>query len=256
LGLLFKAPEDAVKGTNVIEQYGIIRYEPSANKLNQDTEDDEEPSIPGIHKIPHYDLENYKKYSNIIKEGEEVFYTTKIHGTNARYVFWNGKMYCGSRTRWKKNPNDINNETAKNQWWDALKFNPWIEKWCKANPGIVIYGEIFGSIIQGNFHYGYKNGQIGFRVFDVWKNNQWVSFSELITDDLYKELKFVPILYHGQHNKNILEKLAEETETSLPNCGNNHIREGIVIKLSKERWDENIGRVTLKYISKNYLMKS
>jgi len=78
LGLLFKDPEDAVKGTNVIEQYGIIRYEPSANKLNQDTEDDEKPSIPGIHKIPHYDLENYKKILILLKMVKKFFIPRKF----------------------------------------------------------------------------------------------------------------------------------------------------------------------------------
>lgn len=648
-GLLFKAPEGVAVGDNVMDRYGITRWEPPPSKsfgwgaegaaLKSGLQDPE-PVIPGVHKIPHYGLENYKKHSNVIKEGEEVFYTTKIHGSSGRYVFWDGKMHCGSRTTWKKNTKGlkysfthpetgevIERDAPACSWWDLLETNPWIEEWCKANPGIILYGEVFGcfkyktpisladgsskmigeivnkklpvkvatinletkelefkkvinwfkypvrkedfvkieyekrchggrgtgitvtknhvlfdgnlkekdagsfsvgdelcfiseqnlnylqeqmilgtllgdshftknymlsfghteiqkdlvdiknkilgkfgsklttipetekiikgkvavskkqyrvvsksfhghsnidfrkfcysknkktvtkewlnsltpislafwymddgtlsvsegknnksilctncftveeqnliidffrkinidcyycekrkniifspndskkfqtliapyiipsmryklneefrnipcilneliksaestnfgfvktkikkiskpteielkkigkymydlgiedntnyfankvlvhnSIVQGDlFHYGYKNGELGFRVFDVLKDNAWVPFSELVTNELYKGLNIVPVLYHGPHNKELLETLAEEPETSLPNCGDKHIREGIVIKGSYERWDESVGRVALKYVSRNYLMKS
>ena len=278
-GLLFKAPEGATKGENVMDQFGITRWEPPVSKafgwgaegaaLKSGLQDPE-PVIPGVHTIPKYGLENYKKFSAVLTENDEVFYTTKIHGSSGRYVYWDGKMHCGSRTTWKKNTKGmkysfthpetgeiIEKDAPACSWWDLLDTNPWIEEWCKANPGIILYGEIFSSIVQGDlFHYGYKNGELGFRVFDVLKDNAWVSFSELVTNELYKNLKLVPVLYHGLHNKELLETLAEEPETSLPNCGDKHIREGIVIKGSYERWDESVGRVALKYVSRNYLMKS
>ena len=94
-GLLFRAPEDVAVGDNVMDRYGITRWEPPPSKsfgwgaegaaLKSGLQDSE-PVIPGVHKIPHYGLENYKKHSNVIKEGEEVFYTTKIHGSSGRYV--------------------------------------------------------------------------------------------------------------------------------------------------------------------------
>lgn len=38
--------------------------------------------------------------------------------------------------------------------------------------------------------------------------------------------------------------------------GSGHLREGIVIIPSKERWDETCGRVKLKIVSNEYLAKN
>lgn len=278
-GLLIKAESHHKVGDNVMEEYGITRWEPPPSKsfgwgaegaaLKSGLQT-KEPVIPGVIRIPHYSLENYKKHTNLLTEEDMVYYSLKVHGCNSRYVYWDGEMHCGSRTTWKKKTegekisfvHPLTNELIEKDapacsWWDALKFNPWIEEWCKANPGIVVYGELFGSEVQGNnFHYGIKKGEFGFRVFDVLKDNEWVSFHELVTNPLFQGLKLVPVLYHGKHDPKVLQTLAEEPETSLDGCGDNHIREGIVIKPEIEKWNERIGRVALKYVSRNYLMKS
>jgi hypothetical protein len=51
-------------------------------------------------------------------------------------------------------------------------------------------------------------------------------------------------------------ELAEKWEDSLENCGENHIREGIVIRKVENVKDEHGRRVVLKYVSNNYLMRS
>jgi RNA ligase (TIGR02306 family) len=278
-GLLIKAEPYHKVGDNVMEEYGITRWEPPPQKsfgwgaegaaLKSGLQA-KEPVIPGIHRIPKYDLENIKKYTKVISTDDEVYYTCKLHGCSARYVCWDGEMHCGSRTTWKKKTegekisfvHPLTNELIERDapscsWWDALKSNPWIEEWCKANPGIILYGELFGPTVQGNkFHYGIKSDEFGFRVFDVLTTQGWVSFSDLVSKEEYKGLKLVPVLYHGKHNPELLEKLAEEPETSLDGCGGNHIREGIVIKPTIEKYDLEIGRVALKYVSRTYLMKS
>jgi len=277
-GLLIKAQSHHKVGDDVMEEYGITRWEPPPVKNAWGAEgaalksglQTKEPSIPGISRIPKYDLENIRKYGKLISEEDVVFYTCKLHGSSARYVFWDGEMHCGSRTTWKKKTEGekisfvhpltgelIEKDAPECSWWEALKFNPWIEEWCKANPGIIIYGELFGGNVQGDkFHYGIKKGEYGVRIFDVLKNNQWVPFGELVSSKEYEGLKTVPVLYHGKHNPQLLETLAEESETSLEGCGKDHIREGIVIKTEVEKTDYKIGRVALKYVSRNYLMRS
>lgn len=277
-GLLFKAQPHHKLGDNVMDEYGITRWEPPPSKgFHWGGEgsnlmggfQESEPQIPGIDNIPKYDVENYKKYSKVLSTEELVYYTTKIHGTSARYVFWDGKMHCGSRTTWKREPGlpiDYTNSktgeviqktTPESSWWEAMKQNPWLEEWCRANPGLIVYGEVFGANVQGNkFHYGYPDGKLGFRVFDVLEYGKWVSFEELMTDPKYSLLVKVPVLYRGNHDPKLLEELAEKPEDSLDNCGANHIREGIVIKPVKERYDYKLGRVALKYVSNTYLMKS
>lgn len=88
-GLLIKAQPHHKVGDNVMEEYGITRWEPPPVKNGgwgaegaalKSGIQAKEPSIPGVYRIPNYDLENYKKYRDLIVEGEMVCYTTKIHG--------------------------------------------------------------------------------------------------------------------------------------------------------------------------------
>lgn len=141
-------------------------------------------------------------------------------------------------------------------WWTAAQENPWIEEWCRQNPNCVVYGEIFGDTIQGkNFHYGYKDGKIGFRVFDVLnQDGKWVSCVDLHHDPQYCDLRKVVRVLEGPMDRQLLETIAEQPEDFNPfgeECG--HIREGVVIK---RRTEDQSSRVALKLISNNYLLKS
>lgn len=266
-GLLIPAPEGSVEGDNVMELLGVERYEPPAPKGSGMLTGIQAkgPDIP----VPHYDLENFKKLHKLFNEGENVILTEKVHGTNARYVFHNGEMFCGSRTTWKMKPRtQVKDVTWTDEngvevvktitapecvWWTALDQNPWIEEWCKNHPDMVIYGEVYGPSIQGsNFHYGKSQGQYGFAAFDVLDHGRWVDNAELFDNPAYADglLETVPVLYRGPLNVAALEKLAEE-----PSCYKNQkIREGVVVKLEhNERFDSRHGRVALKYVSDRYL---
>lgn len=266
-GLLLQAPEGSVEGDNVMDVLGVERYEPPAPKGSGMLTGIQAkgPDIP----VPHYDLENFKKFHSLFKEGENVILTEKVHGTNARYVFHNGEMHCGSRTTWKMKPGthvkdvtwtDENGvEVVKTitapecAWWSALEQNPWIEEWCKNHPDMAIYGEVYGPNIQGShFHYGKSQGQYGFAAFDVLDHGRWVDNAELFDNPAYSVglLETVPVLHRGPLNVAALEKLAEEDSCYK----NQKVREGIVVKLERgERFDPRHGRVALKYVSDRYL---
>lgn len=212
-------------------------------------------------------LKEYSTTKSLINPTDEVIYTCKIHGTSARYVFWDGKFHCGSRTTWKKEPgtpitytNKRTGETIdrivpNNSWHEAAKQNPWIEEWCRANPGAIVYGEVYGQKVQGQkFTYGLTGDQLGFRAFDVLEDNKWIDNVVLHTDERYKGLKKVPVLYRGVHNKELMETLAESDETF--EGGYSGIREGVVLKPVVEKIHWKVGRVSLKYVSNRYLMKS
>lgn len=80
-GLLIKAQPHHKVGDNVMEEYGITRWEPPPVKNAWGAEgaalksglQTKEPSIPGVLRIPNYDLENYKKYRDLLEEGEMVY---------------------------------------------------------------------------------------------------------------------------------------------------------------------------------------
>ena len=135
-----------------------------------------------------------------------------------------------------------------NAWWTALEQNPWIRTWCSNNPGTVLYGEVFGPNIQQGFHYGLKSGQMGFVVFDILRKGHWVPNSDFSREE-FQGLNFVPTLYTGANNAEVIRSLAEENESFN---GAGHIREGVVVKLVTERHDPEIGRLALKHVSNRY----
>ena len=64
-----------------------------------------------------------------------------------------------------------------------------------------------------------------------------------------KVMPMVPMLYKGPWN---LELIAlAEGKTTLAS----HVREGFVVKPTKERWDQHIGRVIFKMIGEGYMLK-
>lgn len=253
-GLLIAAPSGSSEGDNVIEALGITRYEPPEEVMVKGAFAEKGPSIIA----PKYDIENWKKYRSILEDGEEVIITPKIHGCNGRFVWFEDRMWCGSRTQWKMRPGSMifpagdaePIEVKQNAWWGALESNPWIESWCKEHPGVVLYGEVFGPQIQRGFHYGMANNQFGFVVFDVLRDNHWVVNAEFQANPDYEGLKFLPVLYAGPYVPDMVGTLAEENETYN---GAGHIREGVVVKVVNERRNYDIGRVVLKYVSNRYL---
>jgi RNA ligase (TIGR02306 family) len=248
-GLIIKAPEGSKPGDDVMEQLGVTRYEPQLPSwwgVSGPAVGVEEEVPESLKGMPVYDLENWRKYPDIFVQGDEVSITEKIHGTNARFAFRDGRMWCGGRRQWRK-------EEPKNYYWEALKQNPWIEDWCKAS-GMVLYGEVFGDV--QDLKYGHRQGKVTFLAFDVYGSvlaelvggvfRGAHEFKQLVP----KECR-VPELYCGPYNKEIVEKLSLQNSTLA-----NHCAEGVVIKPMLERWNPDIGRVALKAVSSRYLERA
>lgn len=279
-GLLIPAPPGSVEGDNVMELLGVERWEPQGNHGGLGGGPTGflsgicEPG-PSMH-VPHYDLENFRKYHRLFNEDDRVIYTTKIHGTSARYLFdqvGGERMMCGSRTTWKKRPGEMvktvtftdpetNLEVTKdivapeNVWWKALEQNPWIEMWCRAHPGIALFGEVYGPNVQGtNFAYGKAQGEYGFAAFDVLDGGRWVDNGEVLDNPAYSDgmMEMVKVLYRGPLDRQLLMTLAEQGEDQIAYPGQK-VREGVVVKLERgERHDPRLGRVALKFVSDTYL---
>lgn len=211
--------------------------------------------------LPVYDVDNFKKYQNTFVAGEQVIVTEKIHGSNARYCYkpgilgFEGKMYAGSRNLWKA-------PTSSCAWRRALKDNPWIEKWCRRNPGYALYGEITPT--QKGFDYG-SGDKVKFFLFDIrtpggwWadKDSSLYTASSIpgVPSEAYQILPShqVPVLYKGPFDIEKIRRLVDGKST-VP--GANHIREGVVIKSVPERTVPHLGRAQLKLVSNAYLEKS
>jgi hypothetical protein len=192
--------------------------------------------------LPVYDVEALKNYKNAIEPGMAVTVTEKIHGSNARFVFLDGKMYAGSRTLWKSPESNCT-------WRKALTQNPWIEEWCRAHEGFALYGEVVPT--QRGFDYGCKPGEIKFFVFDIrTPEGTWVDEQDDLTDELGAHS--VPVVLVSYFDAEEVKALASGPSL-VP--GANHIREGVVVKTATEQRKPGVGRLQLKVVSNEFLAK-
>lgn len=194
--------------------------------------------------VPYYDVKNYKHYGDIFEVGEMVNITEKVHGSNARYVFLDGKMYAGSRTLWKS-------PQSKCVWRKALEQNSWIEEWCRAYPGYVLFGEVTPT--QPGFDYGCRDGQVKFLMFDILNlEGEWVDYDKWNDFRLSGEWRKVPQLYYGPYQDDHLHRIVDGPSWVQ---GAKHIREGIVIRSATEKQVPGVGRKQLKLVSNAFLEK-
>ena len=247
VGLLISAPDGTKIGDDCMEQLGIVHYEPQISGNFKTGGDNvslprpKETSKSGLF-TPVYDVLNFRKYSELFNDGEEVIVTEKLHGANARFVCIDDVIYCGSRRFWKK-------EDPNNLWWKALELNTALEAWLRHHQDLVVYGEVFGSV--QTLKYGSTGGEIFFAVFDILKGDKWLDFDE--AHKIGAPLPWVPLVFRGPFNKDQVLEFAEG-DSNYP--GANHYREGVVLKPVHERTDPKIGRVQLKVVGNRYLEKS
>jgi hypothetical protein len=270
---------DVVEGQDVSYDLGITHYDPDAGK--EDTRGENEIFSPRKRKrfprsikgwffyvlhffgiyggdggkdtagyntedgimVPHFDVEAFKNYKNVFQPGEQVTVSEKIHGSNARYVYLDGHMYAGSRTQWKS-------PTSPCIWRKALASNPWIEEFCRANEGHVLYGEMTPT--QGDkFTYGSKEPQLF--VFDVMKPDGTFLDANGGVDTTLLDKHWVPVLYYGPFDLEKISKLLDGP--SVVSSSTVPVREGVVIRPYFERHERGLGRVILKLVSNKFLEK-
>ena len=245
-GLLIPAPEGARAGSNLWEQLELERWQPTMH----DAGDQDAPSPDVI--APEYDMESWANFPGTLQVGENVIVREKIHGCNGRYVFieskegsGDGDMHGGSRMRWKELGE------AGNPWASCLRQNPWIATVCRANPGVVMYGEVYGQV--SGFRYGTAPGQLKFAAFDFLHGGKWLDtfgWMDLLGKGY---IEAAPLIYNGRYPSNQDEiKSWAEGESQL----GDHVREGVVIRTMVERNDLRLGRVQLKLVGNGYYLKA
>lgn len=207
------------------------------------------------------------------------FFANKIlvHNSNARYVFFDGKMHCGSRTEWKKEypsydhltveslvAKGCDEERAKeiiehakskpvkqNLWWYALERTPSLRDFCEANPGVVVCGEVFGR--QGKLKYTNNPDAVFFAAFDLMKDGRWID--PLEAREMAPNIPWAPLLLNEDariHHYDF-DAICAMAEGASLWPGAKCIREGIVVSPLRERYDPEVGRVKLKAVSVDYL---
>lgn len=255
MGLLVPAPAGTAEGDNAQEALGIVKWEPT-EEINAMTSGVAEGAPPI--NWPVYDLEGLRRYPHLIKPGEAVVVTEKIHGCNARYTWQRdpdtdaGRLFVGSRTQFKRH------DSAKLTIWHRAAERYKLAEGCQNYPGYTFYGEVFGHKVQ-DLSYGGAPGEVFFRLFDVrLPDGRYADWDTLVRFAVALGVQHVPVVYRGPYNPEVVAQLAEGPTTMTwpgQTKAGDHTREGVVIQLEDERNDPDIGRVKLKLVGEGYLLR-
>jgi RNA ligase (TIGR02306 family) len=202
--------------------------------------------------VPVYDIEPWKKFKGVFEDPNEVVaITEKLHGTNSRFQFADGRLWVGSRNRFLR-------EDERNLWWRIAARYELAEKLSRY-PGLVLYGETYGDV--QDLKYGQASGDRVFAAFDLYdvKKKEYLDYVDFKAICFELDIPTVPELYLGPiGDGSIVEQLtnpAEGEKSFTSTVDGKTLREGIVVKPVAERWNYNTHRTILKNVSHAYLLR-
>lgn len=238
------------EGTDYADITGISKWVPVIpSQLAGDVE-------PGPIKT-YTDIENIKKFPNVLWSDEPVVVTEKLHGTCSIFSLVDGEFYVSSKGLagrglvLKKNDSNLYWRVAhKYDLEDKLRDLARIFHGSDTNGEITLFGETLG--VQ-DLKYGVTKGEVITRFFDLRVNDIYVppfSFDWYVGDS-DAGTPTVPRLFTGviagdEH----LAKLTGGKSTIA-----DHVREGVVIRPIAPRENEFVGRVIFKSINPKYLLR-
>jgi RNA ligase (TIGR02306 family) len=237
-GLLTKADPAWELGQDVHAELRITKYEPPED-MTMGGENEHCPFT-----LPTYtDIEGLRRYPDILQLGEEVVISEKLDGANMRAVWQHDRLWVASH-------HNVKARSDTNMWWKCAAKND-LEAKLQRVPGVVIYGEVYGHV--GGMLYGHGKNALHFAAFDAFDiaRGHYLDYDELVDVLARADLPRVPILYRGPW-KPELRSLAEGESTI---DGAKHVREGCVVKPVRERLDDRIGRVILKLVGEQFLLR-
>ena len=252
-GIIHPMP-DSKEGDDVTELLGITKYTPPIPEYMQGQVYHAEG-----HTVP-YDIENIKKYPNLLQDGEEVVMTEKLHGTQCQMGYHHGEPIITSKIYAAHGQILYNNDENANNIYVQI-FNKHAEALASLadhfrsypdGPQDTFYliGEIYGLGIQD---LGYDTKDKMFRVFDVYlgqpRRGQFLNYDEM-SQLLKDRFETVPLVYRGPYSK---ETLLGHTQG--PSLIASHNREGVVVKPVVDRVAMRPGRVILKSVSDRHLLR-
>ena len=256
-GIVIKARPEFIEGQDVAEILGITKWEPEIpasmrEKLFGDV------FLAGLDRCVSFNIENYKKNPELIKDGDFVVLTEKIHGTFVQFGFMtetlahpeHGRIIVSSKGL-AKNGLALK-ESDINLYWKAFKKyispelqNEFLNQANLLQEPIFILGEIYGKGVQ-DLSYGTENFE--FRAFAYFATTDPRNSNPLFLESVFGfeyQIPTVPILYKGPFSKAILNEYTNGKTT----LSGNHTREGVVINYGIDK------NYMLKSVSEEYLLR-
>jgi RNA ligase (TIGR02306 family) len=246
-GFIVEDDQNWQDGDNVASYYGITKYEPPIRTSCGDAERD--------HTLfrKYTDVENMRNFPDLFQQGEEVVATEKAHGTNSRCGKIDGELMAGSMELRRKKPAD-EEDYKKNTYWFPLSIpnvRKMIDYLSLTSNQVIVYGEVYGPSIQPGYAYDVLQGHIGFKVFDILVDSNFLNHDEVLSACIPFGVEMVPELYRGPFSIDAIKKVADGP--SQIGCGS-PFREGVVVRPVIERFHPVIGRLILKYVGSEYLL--
>ncbi|WP_432188200.1 RNA ligase (ATP) [Streptomyces sp. Tue6028] len=244
----------AEEGTDFAEVLGIVKWVPPVPPtMNGDVE-----SAPDL--LPWVDIENLQRYPDIFTPGEPVVLTEKLHGSACllTYVADEDRAYVSSKGFGAKSL--ALKEDPRNLYWRAVRGHGVAEAAARlaghlGARRVGVFGEVYGAGVQ-DLSYGAdgRRESLGYAVFDVSAEIdgevRWLDAAALLEG----ELPLVPRLYEGPYD--IAKVLETATGRETVSGRDLHLREGVVVRTSTERYSPVTGgRAIAKAVSPAYLTR-
>ncbi|MCK7507731.1 MAG: RNA ligase (ATP) [Desulfobacterales bacterium] len=206
-----------------------------------------------------FDCDSIKKFGDMFSEGEEVYITCKIHGSQISIMFDGLTTKISSKGVLQRNRATLA-EDASNLYWQAFHsdgiHHSLVELFGIVQAPFQLIGEVYGNGVQ-DLQYGCKPRERHIVFFDMRVEKPNHQGEYLSAEAFYGladrvGLKTVPLLYYGPFS---LEKVQECTNGLTVLGGGAHIREGCVVRSATEDWHPKYGRKVLKSVSEAYLLR-
>lgn len=254
------------EGEEVGDRLGIVKYEPPIPVAMAG-----EVFNAGRELTLDFDVQNWKSYPDILREGEYVIFTEKLHGTctiiavlpykdahpeafgEKKNILIMSKGLGAKGLVFKNNERNANNLYVRATRGLVARIDEVLRDTQEAPMvPVFILGETFGPGVQ-DLTYG---KEVGFRVFASaygYRGDQHYCNWDFVEKSLRLLFKYetVPILYRGPFSETVMREYTDGRTT----MGAEHIREGIVMVPAVERTDPSLGRVCLKSVSAEYLTR-
>jgi RNA ligase (TIGR02306 family) len=204
-------------------------------------------SLPSFNThILKHDVEQFNLHKHEFIPNEEVIVTEKLHGSQIIGILHKEQKIISSKGILSKNNASLKEDTNNTYWKSSYNSNIWniLSNNYNTNDTIQFFGEVIPC--QKGYNYGFQSPTI--KIFRLLVNSQHVTY-----DNAPPEIKqlWVPILYQGPYNTEIIYPLREGLETVSGKS--QHIREGIVISPVIQRKSKKYGfYMYLKLINPAY----
>lgn len=253
-GILYRPDFSIEEGEDYAERLGVTKWVPPvpvhmAGELKP---------FPGL--TSYTDIENIKRYPEALKEGEEVVAVEKAHGTCSIFTYVEGigfavssKGFAGRGLGLVDTKNERGQST--NVYWRAAHLHDVpekLERLCRERGAgkVTLYGETIG--VQ-DLKYGLSNGAISFAAFDLKVDDSYLDYDDFVAVTEALGLPLLPLLYRGPFSDEAIWAAATGVEQVTGQ--ETHLREGVVVRPTAERQDLELGRVILKAVSEDYLLR-